>query len=162
MNDELQKTRKVLIEGFKELPKALGIGVKRMGELENKPFLDAMKRKFKGAELEYKASELCSLWEEYLRDPNWHPFKIITINEKSEEMINENDGKLKSLKRELGEEVYKAVTTALREINEFNPSGSYVITELWNITEGKKASLEDGVSCLLKMIWDAKKRRRIT
>lgn len=74
-------------------------------------------------------------------------------------MIDESDGKLEGLKRELGEEVYKAVITALREINEFNPSGRYIITELWNFAEGRKATLKEGASCLLKM-WDAKKRRR--
>ncbi|PWA82302.1 domain XH [Artemisia annua] len=160
-NDELQEARKELIEGFKELSKAKHIGVKRMGELENKPFYDAMKQMYNETEAEDKASELCSLWEEYLRDPNWHPFKVITINGKSEKIIDESDEKLKSLKRDLGEKVYEAVTTALTEINDYNPSGGYVTTELWNFTEGKKATLKDGVSCLLKM-WDTQKRKRIT
>ncbi|KAL7588365.1 hypothetical protein Lser_V15G36210 [Lactuca serriola] len=158
-NDELQEARKELIEGFKEVPKGTDIGVKRMGELDNKPFYNAMKKKYNETEAEDKASEICSLWEEYLRDPNWHPFKIITINGKPQELIDESDGKLEGLKRELGEEVYKAVITALREINEFNPSGRYIITELWNFAEGRKATLKEGASCLLKM-WDAKKRRR--
>ncbi|CAH1430617.1 unnamed protein product [Lactuca virosa] len=158
-NDELQEARKELIEGFKEVPKGTDIGVKRMGELDNKPFYNAMKKRYNETEAEDKASEICSLWEEYLRDPNWHPFKIITINGKPQELIDESDGKLEGLKRELGEEVYKAVITALREINEFNPSGRYIITELWNFAEGRKATLKEGASCLLKM-WEAKKLRR--
>lgn len=78
-----------------------------------------------------------------------------------QENIDENDEKLKNLKRDMGEKVYKAVITALTEINDYNPSGRYVTTELWNFAEGRKATLEEGVSCLLKM-WDAQKRRRTT
>ncbi|KVH90628.1 putative domain XH, partial [Cynara cardunculus var. scolymus] len=36
-------------------------------------------------------------------------------------IIEENYDKLKGLKRDMGEEVYKAVTTALTEINDYNP-----------------------------------------
>lgn len=74
-------------------------------------------------------------------------------------IIDENDEKLKGLKRDLGEDVYKAVTTALTEINDYNPSGRYITTELWNFTEGRKATLQEGVSYLMSM-WDAHKRRR--
>ncbi|KAJ9553330.1 hypothetical protein OSB04_017375 [Centaurea solstitialis] len=158
-NDELQEARKELIEGLKEVSKSAHIGVKRMGELENKPFYDAMKQRYNESEAEDRASEICSLWEEYLRDPSWHPFKVITINGKPQEIIDENDGKLKGLKRDLGDSAYKAVTTALSEINNYNPSGRYVITELWNFSEGRKASLQEGASYLLKM-WDAHRQRR--
>ncbi|XP_071706181.1 protein INVOLVED IN DE NOVO 2-like [Rutidosis leptorrhynchoides] len=159
-NDELQDARKELIEGFKELSKTAHIGVKRMGELENKPFLDAMKMKYGDMDAEDRASEMCSLWEEYLRDPNWHPFKMLTDNGKSKEIIDENDDKLKGLKRDLGEDVYKAVVTALMEINDYNPSGRYITTELWNFTEGRKATLQEGVTSLLNM-WDYQKRKRL-
>ena len=60
------------------------IGVKRMGELDNKPFHDAMKRKYNEAEADERASELCSLWEEYLRDPGWHPLKVVMTNGKEQ------------------------------------------------------------------------------
>lgn len=56
------------------------IGIKRMGELDNKPFHEAMKRKYNEADAEDRAIEVCSLWEEFLRDPEWHPFRVITIN----------------------------------------------------------------------------------
>ncbi|KVI06947.1 putative domain XH [Cynara cardunculus var. scolymus] len=146
--------------GLKELSKTSHIGVKRMGELENKPFIDVMKRKYNGPEAEDRASELCSLWEEYLRDPNWHPFRVITVNGTSQGVIDENDEKLNSLRRDLGEDVYKAVATALTEINDYNPSGRYITTELWNFNEGRKATLKEGVSYLLKM-WDVQKRKRV-
>lgn len=72
------------LHAFRELPKTAHIGVKGMGELEKKPFIDAMKRKYDESEAEDRGSELCSLWDEYLRDPNWHPFKVITVNGKSQ------------------------------------------------------------------------------
>nr|XP_043618446.1 protein INVOLVED IN DE NOVO 2-like [Erigeron canadensis] len=159
-NDELQDARKEMIEGFKDLPKTSHIGVKSMGELNNKPFVDAMKRKYNESEAIDRASELCSLWEEFLRDPNWHPFKVITDNGKSQLVMDENDEKLNGLKREHGKAVYKAVVTALKEINEYNPSGAYNIRELWNFEEGRKATLREGAAYLLEL-WDSQKPKRV-
>lgn len=76
-----------LIKGLKDLPKADDIGVKRMGELENKPFYDAIKHRYDESVAEDKASELCSFWKQYLRDPNWQPFKVAVINGKTEVRI---------------------------------------------------------------------------
>ncbi|KAJ0428148.1 hypothetical protein HanHA300_Chr17g0642901 [Helianthus annuus] len=148
-----------LLQGLKDLPNTAHIGLKRMGGLENKLFIDAMKRKYDESEAEDRASELCSLWEEFLRDPNCHPFKVITVNGKSQRVIDENEEKLKGLKRNYGEEVYKAVATVLTEINDYNPSGAYVTTELWNFNEGRRSTLKEGVMSLLEM-WDMHKRRR--
>lgn len=53
------------------------IGVKRLGGLHNKPFIAAAKRKFPD-EASVKARELWSMWDSHLRDPSWHPFKVIT------------------------------------------------------------------------------------
>lgn len=58
-----------------------------------------------------------------------------------------------------GEEVYNAVTAALFEINEYNPSGRYIISELWNYDEGRRASLKEGVKVLLQQ-WKFQKRKR--
>lgn len=54
------------------------IGVKRMGELDEKPFIVSAKRRCLSQE---DAIKFASLWEDHLRDPNWHPFKVITIGE---------------------------------------------------------------------------------
>ncbi|GAB4831801.1 hypothetical protein Ancab_005816 [Ancistrocladus abbreviatus] len=162
-NEELVEARKELVNGLKEMSNRANIGVKRMGELDNTPFHEACKRKYPGELAEDKAVELCSLWEEYLRDPEWHPFKVIKLEGegKHQEVISDEDEKLRSLKHEWGDEAYKAVTTALMEINEYNPSGRYIITELWNNKEGRKATLVDGVTFILNK-WKASKHKRGT
>ena len=157
-NDELQEARRELINGLKEISSSAHIGVRRMGELDSKPFQEAMKRKYNEEEAEEKAMELCSLWEEYLKDPEWHPFKVTTVDGKHKEVISVEDEKLKDLMKELGEEVYNAVTSALTEINEYNPSGRYITSELWNYKEGRRASLKEGVTFILNQ-WKTKKRR---
>ncbi|KAG5081262.1 hypothetical protein AAZX31_02G233000 [Glycine max] len=160
-NDELQEARKELINGIKEISCRANVGVKRMGELDIRPFLEAMKIKYNNEDAEDRASELCSLWEEYIRDPDWHPFKITIIEGKHQEIIDDEDEKLKGLKNEMGEGVYKAVVTALTEINTYNPSGRYITSELWNYEEGKRATLQEGVKLLL-MQWKLTKQKRGT
>ncbi|GMP49353.1 hypothetical protein CsSME_00016365 [Camellia sinensis var. sinensis] len=122
-----------------------------MGELDNKPFQTAAKRKYAVREAELKAIELCSLWEGYLRDPNWHPFKVIPVEGDHKEIIDKEDDKLRSLKDEFGNEVYEAVITALKEMNQYNPSGRYPVLELWNFREKRIATLKEGVSWMLKL-----------
>ncbi|CAL5008428.1 unnamed protein product [Urochloa decumbens] len=158
-NDEIQDAKKELISGLSELlgPRS-NIGIKRMGELDEKPFLLACKQRY-GDDAEMEALKLCSAWQEQLKDANWHPFKIVTTGEMTEQVIDDNDEKLVGLKKQLGEEVYKAVTTALLEINEYNASGSYVVSELWNNKENRKASVTEAIQHVLKQ-WKAQKRRR--
>jgi hypothetical protein len=57
---------------------------------------------------------------------------------------------LRILKSEYGDEVFNAVTTALKEMNEYNPSGSYIVQELWNFKEKRKATLSEGVMQILR------------
>ncbi|KAL6123697.1 hypothetical protein ACLB2K_076216 [Fragaria x ananassa] len=105
-NDELQEARKELINGLKEIDMSskAQLGIKRMGELDSKPFQEAMRRKYKYnvEEAEDKATELCCLWEEYLKQPEWHPFKVVEGIGKAKEIIDEDDERLKRLKNELG------------------------------------------------------------
>ncbi|CAK8569281.1 unnamed protein product [Lathyrus sativus] len=78
-----------------------------------------------------KATKWCSKWEECLKDPSSHPFKVVTGEEgNSKEILDEEDEKLKSLKDEFGNELHDAVATVLKELNEYNPSGRYPRPEL--------------------------------
>ncbi|GMN24163.1 hypothetical protein TIFTF001_000447 [Ficus carica] len=158
-NDELQEARKETIIGLKDSSSRAFIGVKRLGDLDSKPFLAAAKMKFSDEVAPEKAVKLCSTWDSHLRDPSWHPFKVIMDKGKAVEIINEDDEKLKNLKEEHGYEVYEVVVKALKEINEYNPSGRYIIPELWNFKEDRRARLKEGVDSILKK-WKTLKRKR--
>jgi XH domain len=60
------------------------IGIKRMGEIDEKPFHVACKHKFSKGDAEYQAAMLSSKWQDELKNPEWHPFKMITLNDKTE------------------------------------------------------------------------------
>ncbi|KAL1817206.1 hypothetical protein ACET3Z_019780 [Daucus carota] len=62
-----------------------------------------------------------------------------------EEIIDEEDHCLKTIKSEWGNEAYDAVVTALTEMNEYNPSGRFAVPELWNYEEGRRATLGECV-----------------
>lgn len=161
-NDELQDARRTLKEGLIEVLSSARahIGIKRMGEIDSKAFQNALKQKFPNQEAEIKAVELLSLWQEKIKDPDWHPFKTIMIDESNvERVIDENDEELGKLKQEFGDEIYDAVTVALKEIEEYNPSGRYAIPELWNFKEGRKATLKEVISYIFKQV-KAQKRKR--
>ncbi|KAI3838149.1 hypothetical protein MKX03_000667 [Papaver bracteatum] len=158
-NDELQEARKELTRELREMPSRAFIGVKRMGDLEMKPFYEMCKRKYCSDEAYVKAVEICTSWEACLRDPHWHPFKIIEVGNNHQETINEDDEKLRGLRNELGEEIYRAVTISILEMNEYNASGRFVVSELWNFKEGRKASLKEVISHLLKQLKTLKRKR---
>uniref|UniRef100_A0A803MFU3 XH/XS domain-containing protein n=2 Tax=Chenopodium quinoa TaxID=63459 RepID=A0A803MFU3_CHEQI len=163
-NDELQEARNVLINALLEMLQSnrTNIGIKRMGEIDEKAFVAECKIRFPIDEAFLKASEGCSLWQENLKDPAWHPFRIIEHNNgETEEVIDEKDEKLMKLKEEWGDEVYKTVTVALKELNEYNPSGRYVINELWNYKEGRKATVKEVVNYIFKNLKTLKRKRNI-
>ncbi|XP_047312976.1 protein INVOLVED IN DE NOVO 2-like [Impatiens glandulifera] len=145
--EELDDARKELITGLKDHHRSI-ICVKRLGELDLKPFLKAAKGKFSKAD----AVELCSLWEDYIRDPTWCPFK-------EEYVIDENDEKLVNLKDEYGEEVYEAVTRALTEMSMYNPYDRHPVPELWNSRDNRKATLMEGADYIIKQ-WKLQKTKR--
>ncbi|XP_047977567.1 protein INVOLVED IN DE NOVO 2-like [Salvia hispanica] len=155
-NEEVQEARKELIAGIKG--GRANICVKRMGDLDEKPFINLVKVKYGNADAE-KALELVSLWEDHLRDSYWHPYKVKVEGGKPKEVLDENDDKLKELKNELGEEVYDVVTKALNELNEYNPSGRYPVPELWNTSEQRRAMLKEGIAQLMKQ-WKLHKPKR--
>ena len=78
----------------------------------------------------------------------------------SQEVLDHDDAKLKYLWIEYGDDVCNAVKTALMEINEYNPSGRYVVPELWNFSKGRKATMKEVLKYLFKQMETTTKRRR--
>lgn len=66
---------------------------------------------------------------------------------------------LKNLKEEWGNEIYEAVCKALLEMNEYNPSGRYVVSELWNTKEDRKATVKEVVSYIMKQLKTPRRKR---
>ncbi|KAK3160223.1 hypothetical protein QOZ80_1BG0056820 [Eleusine coracana subsp. coracana] len=157
-NDELQQARKELIAGFSEIAGArANIGIKRMGEIDLKAVANACaKQLWKGNE---EASIICSKWEDEIRDPSWYPFRVVMVDGKETLVLSEDDEKLCELKKAHGEEIYALVTKALVEINEYNPSGRYPVSELWNFKECRKATLKEAVQHVIRQ-WKTHKRKR--
>ncbi|XP_026420165.1 factor of DNA methylation 3-like isoform X2 [Papaver somniferum] len=162
-NDELQEARKVLIQEIGESSctatelQEIGesssnsqclVGIKRMGELHSKPFCDALKDICSSSSEDRFSDQsvlLCNFWEQMLKDPLWHPFKVALVDGKHQELLDEEDKLLKGLKNAWGEEAYSTVVNALMELNEYNPNGRYPVQELWNFEENRRATVSEGV-----------------
>eukprot|EP00253_Pinus_taeda_P005310 PITA_05310 len=146
VNDELQLARKATIEILNEgVPANSQIVVKRMGDLDPKAWRGACQRKF-ASNWQTKYAEMHSLWEDYLRDPSWYPFKVVPVlgdTEKHELVVNEDDEKLRDLRIEMGKEVCDTMIVALKELNEYNASGRYPIPEAWNKAENRRATMKE-------------------
>ncbi|KAJ1377215.1 putative domain XH [Sesbania bispinosa] len=95
-NDELQKARKKMIEGIGERSsRCANIGVKRMGEVDTRPFLKVMgaKEKYNKEDAVQRALEVCSMWEKYLADPHCTTNRRIreeTPSENTDDSTKEN------------------------------------------------------------------------
>ncbi|KAF8103075.1 hypothetical protein N665_0188s0034 [Sinapis alba] len=160
-NDEIQEARQELITGLRILLNdRTNIRIKRLGELDEKPFMKACKERFKGEEAEVQYAMLCSKWQEHLKDSGWYPFKRVGTEDKMKEVVNEEDEQLKKLREEWGEEVLEAVKTALEELNEYNPSGRYSVPALWNFKEKRKATLKEVVEYMTLQIKNLKRKRK--
>ncbi|CAH9103879.1 unnamed protein product [Cuscuta epithymum] len=151
-NTELQEARRELINVWPDLMSTAKVVIKRMGEIDQTPFQNVCIRKFGQHDWEVKATKLSSWWQEMVNNPNWHPFKTIEKDGKLQEVINEDDLALKELKYQLGDAPYKAVIAALLDLNEYNPSGRYITPELWNLSAGKKATLQEAVKCMIQQL----------
>ncbi|KAF3958818.1 hypothetical protein CMV_016310 [Castanea mollissima] len=51
--------------------------------------------------------------EEHLKNPKWHPFKVVEVNGNPQEILDEDDEKLRNLKQEWGVQIYAAVACAI-------------------------------------------------
>ncbi|KAK4431154.1 Factor of DNA methylation 2 [Sesamum alatum] len=149
-NNELQDVRKELINVLPNLLDSVSVGVRRMGEIDMRPFKDVCFRMFPTEDWEVRSVELNSFWQDKVNNPNWQPFKKVSEEGKWKETVDEDDVELKGLRLQWGEAVYKAVVDALMELNEYNPSGRYVVSELWNFEEGRKATLKETIQCVVQ------------
>ncbi|KAK2637489.1 hypothetical protein Ddye_032281 [Dipteronia dyeriana] len=160
-NQELQDARKESISSLQDMLSSLTtFSIKRMGEVDRTSFLQACSLKFPDGDWEEMSARLCSSWEEYVKDPHWHPFKTIVYKGNLQEIIDDDEEKLKDLGNEYGEVVYEAVTNALLEMNEYNPSGRYVVPEVWNLKERRKATLKEIIQYIMKQLKTHKRKRR--
>ncbi|PUZ64090.1 hypothetical protein GQ55_3G116200 [Panicum hallii var. hallii] len=160
-SDELREAREVLIDALQGLSGTTSsqtqIGIKRMGELDPKAFLNMCKRKFAAEDAEAESAILCSKWQNEIKNPEWNPFKVIMVNGNVlDEVIREDDKKLQELK-EHSEEAYAAVTKALTELKEGNGRRE-PFPELWNYKEGRKAQMMEAVRHALEL-WKASKAK---
>ncbi|XP_031259655.1 factor of DNA methylation 2-like [Pistacia vera] len=159
-NQELQDARKESISVLQDmLDGRTALAIKRMGEIDIKAFQHACSLKFTDGDWQAKSAQLCSSWEEHLRDPHWSPFKRVSIRGNLQEVIDDDDEKLKTLRNEYGEVAYEAVTNALLELNDYNPSGRFPVAEIWNSKERKRATLKEIIGYLNKQL--NKRKRKI-
>jgi hypothetical protein len=56
------------------------VGIKRMGQLDERPFQVACKRKYRDDDAEGKAASLVSSWQEEIQKTSWHPFTTIQVD----------------------------------------------------------------------------------
>lgn len=160
-NQELLDARKESINSLRDMFGGRSqLGIKRMGELDPKPFQDFCSQKYSSEQWQEISAKLCSSWEEIVKNPDWHPFKRIEVNGILEEILDENDEKLKGLRIEYGEVVYKAVAKALTEMEEYNSSGRYEVLEIWNWKEGRKATLKEIIQYIIRQLKTHKRKRK--
>ncbi|CAH1417512.1 unnamed protein product [Lactuca virosa] len=139
-SDELEEAHKELTKWMQDmLSGRTNIGVKRMGEINMKAFHGACKDTFDKEEAQIKTSESRSLWQNKVKShPEWHVVEV-----------DGDDEKVKSLKAERGNGIFDA----FKEMNEYNPSGRYVVNKIWNLKDNHKAAtLKEKKIFLLKMV----------
>ncbi|KAL8502049.1 hypothetical protein ACS0TY_021253 [Phlomoides rotata] len=165
-NEELQEVRLEIVKLLGDIPshRCVDFGVKRMGEIYEKAFKDACKKRFPPSEAEIKAVELSIFLENKLREnPCWQPFKVIEDEKGNPQgLLKMHDEQLQGLEDELGQQICNVVYMALIDLHKCN--GSYKDPELlWNFRENRKASLTEVISYIsthLKMLDEESKMRR--
>ncbi|CAO2204115.1 unnamed protein product [Urochloa humidicola] len=160
-NDMLTKAREELETGFQDLSTSgrAHIGIKVVGQLDQKLFLNACRQRPSEGDAELRAGELCSKWQAQINNSKWYPIKVVMVDGEEPERIIEDDAELRELKEEYGKEVYAAVTKTLLEIDEYNGSARYCKRVVWNFKADRRATLKEGVQFIVKQ-WQTHKRKR--
>ena len=58
------------------------IGMKLVGQLDPKPFLNACLQRPSEGDAGLRAGELCSEWQHQIKNSNWHPIKVVEVDGK--------------------------------------------------------------------------------
>lgn len=138
---EISDIHSMLIMGFIDISNTGGrnIAIKYIGQLDDRSFLRACLKKLPHNEAQKKSSELYHYWQEQIMNLEWNPFKTVTVEGITKEIVDVSDDKLQELCAAWDEEVCKAVVNCLTEIHE---SGKLrdrtIVPELWNF-KGKRA-----------------------
>ncbi|RLM97896.1 factor of DNA methylation 4-like [Panicum miliaceum] len=122
------------------------IGIKRLGEIDENLFLDAA---CSSGISKVNAAKNRKAWLKKIQGHIWHPYKRITEDGRSEEVLDEEDETLKELK----------AFEALKEMDRYNSSGRTIVPELWNYKEGRKVTVVEAIDCLMKKIMDHEKEK---
>ncbi|CAA0816432.1 Factor of DNA methylation 1 [Striga hermonthica] len=127
------------------------MGTKRVAKIDTKDFGNACSLRFPLEQPEIMADELCSLWQEKLKNPEWNPFKFVEYKRwEPQWVVNKDDELLRGLEYKWGHEAYDAVITALKVLQSYDPmSGSFVVPQLWSFMKNKAATLEEVVRYII-------------
>ncbi|KAK1627220.1 hypothetical protein QYE76_001535 [Lolium multiflorum] len=152
--NELSDIHSKVIKGFIDISSTGGrnIAIKNIGQLRNKPFLQACLKKLTPKEAPEKASELYNFWQKQLLNPDWKPSKTL-MDEGISKEIDVHDVNLQELRASWGEEVYKAVVNCLMEIEECGRlTDRTIVPELWNFKENRKATCSECVEYIFSQV----------
>ncbi|KAM0916386.1 hypothetical protein ACQ4PT_010213 [Festuca glaucescens] len=152
--NELSDIHSKLIKGFIDISSTGGrnIAIKSIGQLSDKPFLQACFKKLTPKEAPEKASELYNFWQKQLLNPDWNPSKTL-MDEGISKEIDVHDVNLQELRASWGEEVYKAVVNCLMEIEECGRlTDRTIVPELWNFKENRKATSSECVEYIFSQV----------
>jgi hypothetical protein len=96
------------------------------------------------------ADQYQDIADNYLRDPSFHPFKMVMYNGEPQKEVDETNPKLQQLEEEYGLEVKTQVLRALREMDVWNPSGRYEVLIPWHKTENRELKPSEIVKVIMK------------
>ncbi|RLN30383.1 factor of DNA methylation 2-like isoform X2 [Panicum miliaceum] len=162
--DDLEAVRDELIKGFLEIDTGgRKIGIKEMGELNEKAFKAACLAKVPPEEVATASYELYSSWQKQLGDLSWYPFKTVIVDG-NHQIVNVDDDKLQELKRAWGSGAHDAVVNALVEMKQYDRLRDRSIAfELWNYKEGRRATTRECINYMSNQVkkLTVTKRRKI-
>lgn len=166
-DDDLEAVRDELIKGLLEIDRGgRKIGIKEMGELNEKAFKAACVAKVPPEEVDTAFYELYSSWQKQIGDLSWYPFKTVIVDGNHQEIVNLDDDKLQELKRAWGSGAHDAVVNALMEMKQYGVlSDRSIAYELWNYKEGRRATMRECINYMsnqAKQLTAMKRKKRFT